>query len=196
MTAVIRRARESAAPLSDAELLASIAHDDLHALGVLFDRHHRRIERVLLRTGTAAADVDDIVQATFLEIPKIARGFDGRDSCVGWLCGVAVRLAARRRRSMMRLLRTLLSFGAEAPREFTIDPEADASAREEMALFAGALARLAPKKREAFVLVEVEGFSAEEVARSLGVNAATVRTRLFHARAELRTAMAKEEVRR
>lgn len=192
MTAAVRRTRESAPVLTDAQLIESITHDDLHALGVLFDRHHRRIERVLLRTGTMSADVDDIVQATFLEIPRIAQGFDGRDSCVGWLCGVAVRLASRRRRSMIRFLRTLVSFGAEAQQEFTVDPEADAAAREEIALFARALARIAPKKREAFVLVEVEGFSAEEVARSLGVNAATIRTRLFHARAELRTAMARE----
>lgn len=192
MTATLRRLRESTEPLTDAQLIASVAREDLHALGVLFDRHHRRIERVLLRTGTSSNDVDDIVQATFMEIPKIAGGYDGRDSCAAWLCGVAVRLASRRRRSMTRLLRMLVNFGAETPREFTIDPEADASARQEIALFAESLARLAPKKREAFVLVEVEGFTAEEVARSLGVNAATIRTRLFHARAELRAAMPRE----
>jgi RNA polymerase sigma-70 factor (ECF subfamily) len=36
-----------------------------------------------------------------------------------------------------------------------------------------------------FVLYEVEGFSGKEIAETLGINEATVRTRLFHARREL-----------
>jgi RNA polymerase sigma-70 factor (ECF subfamily) len=40
-----------------------------------------------------------------------------------------------------------------------------------------------------FVLVELEGLSAEEAARVLEIPAATVRTRLFHARHELQAAM-------
>jgi RNA polymerase sigma-70 factor (ECF subfamily) len=44
-----------------------------------------------------------------------------------------------------------------------------------------------------FVLVEIEGLSHDEVASDLGVPAATVRTRLFHAKRELRLALAKRE---
>jgi RNA polymerase sigma-70 factor (ECF subfamily) len=40
-----------------------------------------------------------------------------------------------------------------------------------------------------FVLVELEGLSAEEAARALDIPAATARTRLFHARRELQEAM-------
>jgi RNA polymerase sigma-70 factor (ECF subfamily) len=174
---------------TDAELLADIARENLSALGTLFDRHHRRVERVLLRTGLGAADVDDVVQQTFLEVPRIARTHDGRDNCAAWLCGIAIRLAARRRRSISRLVRALTSFSREASHRDGLHPEAIVSGREELAVFARALDELGRKKREAFVLVEVEGFSAEEAGRALGVNPATMRTRLFHARAELRVAM-------
>ena len=61
--------------------------------------------------------------------------------------------------------------------------------REELRAFEHALQRLPWKKREAFVLVEMEGVSIDEAARALCVPAATVRTRLFHARRELREAM-------
>ncbi len=179
-------ARRESTP--DAELVASVARGELGALGALFDRHQARVRRVLVRTG-AGPDADDLVQATFLELPKIARSFDGRDSSAAWLCGVALRLAARRRRSLGRLLRSVAAFGRTTPRLDTVDPERDAAAREEMRVFARALERLAPKKREAFVLVEIEGLAAEEVAAALGVPAPTVRTRLHHARAELREAM-------
>ena len=55
----------------DAELLAEIARGDLSALGLLFDRHHARVRRVIVRTG-ARGDADDVLQATFLEVARIA----------------------------------------------------------------------------------------------------------------------------
>jgi RNA polymerase sigma-70 factor (ECF subfamily) len=44
------------------------------------------------------------------------------------------------------------------------------------------LAKMSKKKREVFVLREVEQLSGEEVAEILNIPTATVRTRLFHAR--------------
>jgi RNA polymerase sigma-70 factor (ECF subfamily) len=192
MTAAKRRATPLEQEPSDAELLAQIASADLSALGALFDRHHARVERVLQRTGLNLADVDDVVQATFLEVPRIATTFDGRESCAPWLCGIAIRLGARRRRSLRRLFDHLTAWAKEAPSRDPVHPESVVASRQELAAFERALETLAPKKREAFVLVELEGFSAEEAGKALGVNGATMRTRLFHARGELRAAMARE----
>ena len=61
---------QGGAPPTDAELIAQIVRDNLGALGIVFDRHHQRVARVLARTGVNSADVDDLVQATFLEVPK------------------------------------------------------------------------------------------------------------------------------
>jgi RNA polymerase sigma-70 factor (ECF subfamily) len=175
---------------TDAELLEAVGREDLTALGTLFDRHHERVLRVLLRTGVSWIDADDLVQATFLEVVRLARSFDGRDSSGAWLCGIAIRLAARQRRSFGRLLRRLTRFGRERPSVVDpVDPERQVAGREELGLFASALAALSQRKREAFVMVDVEGFSAEEVGCALGVNPATIRTRLFHARQELRSAL-------
>jgi RNA polymerase sigma-70 factor (ECF subfamily) len=51
---------------------------------------------------------------------------------------------------------------------------------------AHAVARLSPKRREAFVLVTIEGASGEEVAAALGIPLNTLWTRLHHARQDLR----------
>lgn len=176
----------SADGVTDAELLTAIDGGDISALGVLFDRYHARVRRAVGRAGMARADADDVVQATFLELRKIARSFDGRTSAGAWICGVAIRLAARRRRSFVRMLGTLASFGRISPSVDLVDPETTAGDREELARFRDALAELAPKKRDVFLLVEVEGMTAEDAARSLGIPAATARTRLFHARAHFR----------
>jgi RNA polymerase sigma-70 factor (ECF subfamily) len=176
--------------LSDALLLADVASENVSALGVLFDRHHEQVERVLARAGGVAGfEIDDLVQQTFLEVLRIASTFDGRESAGAWLCGVALRLAARRRRSIARWLRMLTAFGRQRLDDDTLHPERVAVGRQELKRFADALRQLQPKKREAFALVELEGFTAEEAGRALSVNAATMRTRLFHARRELRDAM-------
>jgi RNA polymerase sigma-70 factor (ECF subfamily) len=149
------------------------------------------------------ADVDDLVQATFLELPKTAHAFDGRDSCAAWLCGIAVRLASRKRRSIGRLLRAWTSFATSAATTTVLNPESEAAHRQELAVFSRALEKLSQKKREAFVMIELEeraafvmieleGLSAEEVSREIGMNPSTVRTRLHHARQELRAAMQRE----
>jgi RNA polymerase sigma-70 factor (ECF subfamily) len=185
-----RRPTSAAAhDLTDAQLLQEIADGDLDSLGTLFDRHHERVTRVLHRSGMAPSDVDDLVQQTFLQVPRVAAAYDGRDSCAAWLCGIAVRLGARRRRSIVRLIRALAAFTTEVRVTTDLDPERILAGREEFALFASALAKLGRKKREAFVLIEIEGFTAEEAGCALGVPAATLRTRLFHARGELRAAM-------
>jgi RNA polymerase sigma-70 factor (ECF subfamily) len=190
LRAAAPRSPPTAREPSDAALLANISKDNVSALGELFDRHYEQVRRVLANAGGIATfEIDDLVQQTFLEVVRIAPNFDGRESAGAWLCGIALRLAARRRRSLARLLRLLTAFSRQHSDDDEVHPERVAAGREELRAFSRALRELQPKKREAFVLVELEGFSAEDAGRALRVNPATMRTRLFHARRELRDAM-------
>jgi RNA polymerase sigma-70 factor (ECF subfamily) len=69
------------------------------------------------------------------------------------------------------------------------NPEREASDNEELRILQRAIARLQPKQRAAFVLVELEEMTSEEAAKALDVPAGTVRTRLFKARRALRAAL-------
>jgi RNA polymerase sigma-70 factor (ECF subfamily) len=88
---------------TDAELLARVASGHLGALGELYDRYARDVWRAVRRSLPNDADVDDVVHATFLNLPRIAGAYDGRASCRNWLCGIGVRLAMRHRRGAGRL---------------------------------------------------------------------------------------------
>jgi RNA polymerase sigma-70 factor (ECF subfamily) len=176
----------------DAVLLRAIADGHLGALGELYDRHARHVWRAVRRSLAGSADVEDVVHAVFLKLPQIAPSYDGRPSCRGWLCGIAVRLAMRHRRGAGRFQRMLRAFGETITGRAPHDPERQASDGEELAAFERALARLSEKKRAVLVLVELEGLTAEDAARALEIPAATARTRLFHARRELREAMDRE----
>ncbi len=174
---------------SDAELMRGIAEGDLACLGDLYDRHAHGVWRAVNRILTDSADVEDVVHATFLNLPRIAQSYDGRPECAGWLYGIAVRLSMRHGRGAGRFRRMIASVAHVVTMRSPPDPERSASNREEIAILEGALARLSIKKRVVFVLVDLEGLTSEEAAKALEIPAATVRTRLLHARRELHAAL-------
>jgi RNA polymerase sigma-70 factor (ECF subfamily) len=176
---------------TDPELLDAVVKGDVAALGELYDRYARDVWRTVRRTLVDAPDAEDVVHAIFVKLPQMARSYDGRASCRAWLAGIAVRFALRHKRGTGRFRRMLGSFSGVAARTTGQDPERATGAREELALFETALGRLGEKKRAVFVLVELEGLSSDEAAAALEVPAATVRTRLFHARNEVFAALGK-----
>lgn len=180
--------------LEDPVLFARMRDGDIAALGVLYDRYDADVRRLISRLGVAAGDVDDLVQLTFLDAMRSAGHYDGRASGKTWLCGIAVNIVRRHRRSVSRLLRRLTAWATEPPDERAHDtPERDAVLSEAARRAQRALERLSDKKRQVFVLVALEGLSGEEVAAALGIPVATVWTRLHHARRELRESLSREE---
>jgi RNA polymerase sigma-70 factor (ECF subfamily) len=182
-------------PIGDPDLVRGVAAGDLGALGELYDRYAREVWRAARRSLLDGEDAEDIVHATFMKLPQIAASYDGRASCRNWLCGIAVRLAMRHRRGAGRFRRMLDALARTVVGRSSGDPEREASGHEELAVLEAALAGLTEKKRVVFVLVELEGLSTEEAAAALEIPAATVRTRLFHARGELQGALRTRGVR-
>jgi RNA polymerase sigma-70 factor, ECF subfamily len=176
---------------TDPELLGAVATGDVAALGELYDRYAKDVWRTVRRTLVDAPDAEDVVHTIFVKLPQIAPSYDGRSSCRAWLSGIAVRFALRHKRGIGRFRRMLGAFSGVARRAASEDPERATGAREELALFEQALGRLGEKKRVVFVLVELEGLSSDEAAAALEIPAATVRTRLFHARNEVSAALGK-----
>ncbi|WP_437753863.1 RNA polymerase sigma factor [Sorangium sp. So ce1389] len=177
---------------TDAALLDAIARGDLGPLGVLFDRHHEHVRQFLLRAAPNDADVDDLVQETFLTAAQAAASFDGRETARPFLIGIAVQLIKRRRRTFARLRGLLESFG-RTPTPPRSTPEDEASLAEDEARIRAAIARLADDRRLVLVMVEWNGMSGVEVARALGTPVGTVWRRLHEARAEVRRALERGE---
>jgi len=185
MKSALKRDTESTRDQSDAALMAAIAAGDLGPLGALFDRHHEAVRQMLLRTSPNSADVDDLVQETFLTAARAAASFDGRDSAKPFLLGVAVQMLRRRRRTFGRLRNMLESLG-KAPSVAPRSPEESTSQAQEDARLRAAVDRLSEDKRLVLVMVEWNGMSGVDAAKVLGVPVGTVWRRLHEARAEIR----------
>lgn len=176
---------------SDAQLLAATAEGDFGALGELYDRYARDVWRATHRILSGSADVEDVVHTVFMKLPEIAKSYDGRSSARAWLIGIAAHVAWRQRRGAGRFFRMLDAFASTATAKQDLNPEREASAREDVRRFEEALELLSPNKKIVFTLVELEGLTSEEVGRALSLPPATVRTRLHHARRELQELLAK-----
>jgi RNA polymerase sigma-70 factor (ECF subfamily) len=171
----------------DDALIAAVAKGDDTALRELLNRHApwlaTRLRRVL-----PAADVEDVLQETFLAVWRGARGFRLEGSAGAWLWGVARRQAAGwlRRRGQTELLLPFLE-AADGPD--AADPaEAAGSAAE----VANALKLLGPEGsavREVWRLRYVEDRTVAEVAELMGVSEGTVKSRAYRARQLMRAAL-------
>jgi RNA polymerase sigma factor (sigma-70 family) len=170
---------------TDAELFQGIAQGALGPLGELFDRHHASVRRFLERLLPGSADVDDLVQETFLVAMRAAASFEPGASGKPFLLGVAAQLARRGRRSFARL-RSMLERFAYAPEAPRPTPEDEVAAGERVELLDRAVARLSHDHREVLLMVDLGGLSGVEAAKALGVPPGTVWRRLHEARAALR----------
>ncbi len=177
---------------ADPEVIARIGRGEVGAVGVLYDRYDNDVRRVVARLGVTAGDVDDLVQATFLDVLRVATHYDGRPNAKPWLVGLAVIQVRRHRRWLARLAARAAAW-ALVPSPKPVTPEESAVTGELTARARRALSALSAKKREVVVLVTIEGLSGEEAARLLGIPVATVWTRLHRARLELNHAVFEEK---
>jgi RNA polymerase sigma-70 factor (ECF subfamily) len=159
-----------------------------------FERHRRELHVHCYRLSGNVADADDLVQETFLRAWNARAGFEGRSTARKWLYRIATNVFLDSRRAAHR--RSVPSgdpfewsteLGPYPDALLTDDPQAGLAAREtvELALIA-ALTHLPHRQRVAFVLRDVSGWTAQEVADALAVPVTTVNSLLQRARETVR----------
>jgi RNA polymerase sigma-70 factor (ECF subfamily) len=176
---------------TDGVLLSEYARGDADALGELYDRHHGAVYRFLFRlTGGSAADLDDLAQATFVEVARSAARFDGRSAVTTWLFGIAVNVVRHHRRGIARSRRVIAEPGEDRPSDVPgVDrPDDNAERRQLLSRVRTAIDHLSDELREVFVACEIEDLPGKDVARTLRIPEGTLWRRLHEARKRVREA--------
>ena len=166
--------------MDDDELIAAVGRGDDIALRELFARHAPWLA-ARLRAALPAAEVEDVLQETFLAVWRGARGYrPGPGSGGGWIWGIARRQAAlwlRRRGPAPLLLPAGLPGGGLSPQ----DPADAAQARADLAAAVSALGPEGSPDRETWRLMYAEDRPVAEVAELMGVPVGTVKSRAHRA---------------
>ncbi len=187
----LRRVSGDSGDLSDQALLAACGTGDSAALGGLFDRFHMVVYRFVSRLRTIdELSRDDVVQATFLELPRTAAHFQGHSSVKTWILGVASNVARHHVRSEQRRRINQDQF-ASVPATSPQQPDTEVDRRRRLMRIADALDTLPHDQQVAFILCDLEQLPGVDVARVLEVPEGTLWRRLHVARKALRAALAK-----
>ncbi|MBL8603963.1 MAG: sigma-70 family RNA polymerase sigma factor [Myxococcales bacterium] len=168
---------------------------DARAFQELYRLHRRDVGRLVARLMGPRPEVDDVVQEVFLQVFRSLVSFRGESRFSTWLHRVTVNVTLmniRAARSRPGLGNELTP--AHEPTAAEEDSPFDVSARNQRmrALYA-ILDTLSEKKRAVFILHDIEGVAAAQIAEMVDSPVLTVRTRLFYARREVYAAMAQDK---
>ena len=168
---------------SDVALIDLIADGDKRAMQVLYARHNVRVYRFILRLTGNQSLAEDLVSEVFLDVWRQAEGFEAKSQVSTWLLAIAryKALSALRRRTDEHLDDQMA-----ATIEDTADnPETAVGTKNRNMIVQKCLTKLSPAHREVIDLVYYHEKSVDEVAKIVGVPAATVKTRMFYARSKM-----------
>jgi RNA polymerase sigma-70 factor (ECF subfamily) len=125
-----------------------------------------------------------VAQEVWIQIFRALPGFRGDARFATWAHRIAVNATLN---ALRRQRRSALETSLE---DDSASVEPDVDGRFVMASIEAAATRLAPGARTVFMLHDVEGFTHEEIAASLGITAGGSKSQLFKARARLRRLLA------
>lgn len=172
--------------MDDDELVSAVAGGDDGALRELFSRHAPWMA-ARLRAVLPAADVEDVLQETFVAVWRGAAGYRS-EGAGGWLWGIARRQAAL----WLRRKRPAESLFADGDVRVVDQTEATLL-RAELADAVAALGPVGSTQRETWRLMYVEDRPLSEVAELMGVPEGTVKSRAYHVRRLLRAALRRDD---
>ncbi len=154
----------------------------------LYREHFAFVWRNARRLGCGDDWVDDAVHEVFLVATRRLDEFERRASVRTWLFAITFRVVARMQRDRARRQQRIARYMAEQA-----SPIADAARETEAAEYLRhLLLKLNEAQRVVVILAELEGFTSAEIARTLGIPAGTVDSRLRAARQQLARAIERD----
>jgi RNA polymerase sigma-70 factor (ECF subfamily) len=183
----------------DAQDMARLAGGHDAALNDLMDRHAERLFHFLVRSLQNETDAADLAQETFVKIFQNRAKFDPQQKFSTWLFTIASNLVRDRYRWRSR--HQQVSLDAENDQTESalkdtltaVEPHPDQSLQteERAGEVRKAVAALPDELKQPLILAVYQDLSQAEIATILNCSVKAVETRIYRARQQLRTALAK-----
>jgi RNA polymerase sigma-70 factor (ECF subfamily) len=188
----------SAGESGEQELIRRVRSGEPELFYQLIQPYERRVYSAAFAILRNEADAEDVAQEAILKAFKHIRQFRAEARFSTWLIQITVNEARMRlRREHARIMESMAEQpdeeGHYSPRDFADWREIPSETLERSEIresLTRALASLNEKYQEVFVLRDVQHLSIAETAKSLGISAAAVKTRLLRARLMLRDLLA------
>ena len=162
-------------------------------LEALVREHSRLVYRIAYSVLRRHQDAEDAAQETFMRVLRYRSKLADVKDPKTWLARIAWRVAVDRSRQQGRAQEVALENPERPiPEIASANDSADETVHgtEISATFEKLIAALPSKLREPLILSTIEEMSPREVAQTLGINEAAVRSRVFRARQMLKEKLA------
>ena len=188
-----RRLVAGEAILSGANAIERTQNEMLEAL---VREHSRLVYRIAYAVLRHHHEAEDAIQETFMRVLRYGSKLGQVEDPKTWLARIAWRVAVDRSKRHRRTSEITLD---DPNRPLPEPPSLDAKADENMqgsqleSTFEKLIAALPTKLREPLILSTIEEMSPRQVAATLDINEAAVRSRVFRARQILKEKLAQQE---
>lgn len=180
---------------SDAALVERALDKDLAAFEQLVARYQNKIVAYSARMLNDSDEAEDIAQETFIKAYRSLDSFRGASSFSTWLYRIATNLCIDRVRQRKRRPQQAYSLdepydkedgtgGRELP-DYNAEPSRNVESEELRQQVRSTVAEMPEKLRQVLVMCDIQGMPYEKIAQILDCPMGTVKSRLFHARADL-----------
>jgi RNA polymerase sigma-70 factor (ECF subfamily) len=173
----------------DQRQLERVANGDRQAIGVLYQRHHKRVFHFIRRFVSNVEVAEDLTNDVFIEVWQKASAYEGRSKVSSWLLGVA-RYKALSEIRKTKPVHSKSEQILDALEDDADDPEMVTQKRDKGAAIKRCIQALSHDHRIILELIYYHERSMEEVSEILDIPKNTVKTRSFHARKQLSAKMA------
>jgi len=164
----------------DEDLMLDVRNGAGETLGVLFDRYHTPLYNFYSKLTGDRTLSEDLVQEVFLRILKYRQSYQPGTPFRAWI----YQIARNARVDHYRKTPKHITFEPEmAP---AVMPKDSAQHLEESELLHRAMMQMPEEKREILILSRFQELRYDEIARLLGCELGTVKTRIHRAIQELR----------
>ena len=167
--------------IDEIKIIQACLEGDVDRFGALVYKYRNSLLSMAYRFLGNWDDAKDAAQEAFVKAFRRLDSFCVQRPFSPWLHRILVNVCLDRIKSPHRRLRSILD--EESHQDGRSDP---LKVLAEEDLIMKAIERLTWKKRRAFILVDLEGFSGPEAAEILGCSASTVRVTVMKARQQLR----------
>ena len=174
----------------DQKLVEKAQKGDKRAFGILVEKYHKKLTRLLARMVRDQSEIEDIVQDSFIKAYRAINNFRGDSAFYTWLYRIGINTAKNHLVSLGRRPKAMNDVEIEDVENFEDGqelrnletPENSIMTKEIVATVNDTIESLPDELKEAISLREMDGLSYEEIAELMQCPIGTVRSRIFRAR--------------
>jgi RNA polymerase sigma factor (sigma-70 family) len=181
--------------IADTEIIAGILQGQKDLYAIIVRRYNQRLYRIGMSVINDDAEVEDVMQVTYIKAYENLAKFEGKSSFSTWLTRILINeslLRLKKRKNSILLNDDTMN--NEIYQQYSIDAQTPVSATlnsELKTILEKSIRQLPEKYRAVFVMRELINMNVAETKECLEISEANVKVRLNRARALLRNSLDK-----